>query len=374
MEHFILNNVWFILCYIIKPFGIYPCKRSDHDELQPTSMCRYWSQYLVTLFGILVLFFALHIYSINFDWNIVVFQLYTSQSYTDYVLYLTLFLHFIAHIYCIFKLRYLAKELSIIQNDSRQQNVKLKSPQMLFIYVALIIWLIELTGAIQIVIGRNFEKLEPNDDISMTVIFVKVFIETILFLFLTMPVTYFTFIYIQLLTLLLSWKKSIQFQLENSRATINQIMSYIRILNEIGRILSPFVFIIVFFNFITAIVLGYYVFSLIGFGLKLNNWMKILIFIGFSMMLLSNLISQFVYCTLSEKLMNEVQYLKISIKEKIQDNNTSNQIDYIYSLLENFKGFNGNGFFILNHSLLTGMASNITTFLVILIQFRQYES
>ena len=264
MEYFILNNVWFILCYIIKPFGIYPCKRSELDELHPTSKCRFWSQYVITLFGILVLFCVLQVY-ISFDWNIVVFQ-----SYTDHVLYFIIFLHFIAHIYCIFKMRYLAKVLSSIQNDIRQQNIKLSPPQMLFVYAALIIWLIELNGAILIMIGRNLEKLECNDVISKATIFVKIILEIILFLFLTMPITYFTFIYIQLLTLLLSWKESIQFQVENSRLIINQIMSYIRILNEIERILSPFLFIIVFFNFIKAIILGYYVFSLIVFGLKLK--------------------------------------------------------------------------------------------------------
>ena len=76
-------------------------------------------------------------------------------------------------------MRYLAKVLSSIQNDIRQQNIKLSPPQMLFVYAALIIWLIELNGAILIMIGRNLEKLEFNDVISKATIFVKIILEII---------------------------------------------------------------------------------------------------------------------------------------------------------------------------------------------------
>ena len=41
----------------------------------------------------------------------------------------------------------------------------------------------------------------------------------------------------------------------------------------------------------------------------------------------------------------------------------------ICSLLDEFKGFDANGFFILNHSLLTSYAVNFLTFIVILMQF-----
>ena len=47
--------------------------------------------------------------------------------------------------------------------------------------------------------------------------------------------------------------------------------------------------------------------------------------------------------------------------------------NYICSLLDDFKGFDGNGFFILDHSLLTGMTGNFVTLMVILIQFKQSE-
>ena len=44
-----------------------------------------------------------------------------------------------------------------------------------------------------------------------------------------------------------------------------------------------------------------------------------------------------------------------------------------WMILDDFKGFDGNGFFTLNHSLLTGMTGNFVTLMVILIQFKQSE-
>ena len=77
-------------------------------------------------------------------------------------------------------------------------------------------------------------------------------------------------------------------------------------------------------------------------------------------------------CWLSENVAKQVKCLKNKVMEETSDNTVDS--NYICSLLEEFQGFDGNGFFTLNHSLLTGMTGTFVTLLVILIQFRQNET
>ena len=76
-------------------------------------------------------------------------------------------------------------------------------------------------------------------------------------------------------------------------------------------------------------------------------------------------------CSYSELMANKVQELKRKILD-IQFQN--GEADAILILLDEFKGFNANGYFTLNKSLLTSMTSNFLCFFVILIQFKQSES
>ena len=59
--------------------------------------------------------------------------------------------------------------------------------------------------------------------------------------------------------------------------------------------------------------------------------------------------------------------------EGASDHTVPDDSNYICSLQDDFKGFDGNGFFILDHSLLTGMTGNFVTLIVILIQIKQSE-
>ena len=77
-------------------------------------------------------------------------------------------------------------------------------------------------------------------------------------------------------------------------------------------------------------------------------------------------------CWLSENVAKQVKCLKNKVMEEASDNTVDS--NYICSLLEEFQGFDGNGFFTLNHSLLTGMAGSFLTYMVILIQFKQSET
>ena len=77
-----------------------------------------------------------------------------------------------------------------------------------------------------------------------------------------------------------------------------------------------------------------------------------------------------IICNLSEGVAKQAK----SIRNKIIDRPSEltyttgqDNSNYICTLLDEFKGFNANGFFTLNHSLLCGMFVNFLTFLVIVV-------
>ena len=103
------------------------------------------------------------------------------------------------------------------------------------------------------------------------------------------------------------------------------------------------------------------------FGRLLTTIGKIIIVIVWIILLVT-------ICCLSEKVAKQAKCLKNKIMEGALDYTEQDDSNYICSLLDDFKGFDGNGFFTLNHSLLTGMAGSFFTFIVILIQFKQSET
>ena len=77
------------------------------------------------------------------------------------------------------------------------------------------------------------------------------------------------------------------------------------------------------------------------------------------------------FCKLSEELATEVSNINTKL---LKSQSSKGQTDSISSQLEKFKGFSANGYFTVNHSLLTGMTANFVTYMVILIQFQQSSS
>ena len=70
--------------------------------------------------------------------------------------------------------------------------------------------------------------------------------------------------------------------------------------------------------------------------------------------------------------MSEILAITVGeLAEFITENDQSPQQNTICNRLLKFKGFDANGYFTLNHSMLTGMIANMVTYLVILVQFRQ---
>ena len=102
---------------------------------------------------------------------------------------------------------------------------------------------------------------------------------------------------------------------------------------------------------------------------------RILTTLGRAIYMIHRILGLVTYCWMSEELARQTKNLKNKIMEEdINHTDTiQNDSSYICSLLEEFEGYDGNGFFTLNHSLLTGMTGNFVTLMVILIQFKQSE-
>ena len=105
---------------------------------------------------------------------------------------------------------------------------------------------------------------------------------------------------------------------------------------------------------------------------SIATFMRILIIIGRIFRLIPFIMILISLCCLSENVAKQVKCLKNKVMEEASDNTVDS--NYICSLLDEFQGFDAHGFFTLNHSLLTGMAGSFLTYMVILIQFKQYET
>ena len=82
----------------------------------------------------------------------------------------------------------------------------------------------------------------------------------------------------------------------------------------------------------------------------------------------------FILGNTSERMLSSVKDLKLAIQNA--NYHQINKTDCFCSILDEFnefQGFEGNGYFTLNHSMLTGLTANFATFLVILVQFNQSE-
>ena len=76
-------------------------------------------------------------------------------------------------------------------------------------------------------------------------------------------------------------------------------------------------------------------------------------------------------CRLSEELRKQTKILKHKIQERSSDLTLQDDSNYICSLIDEFKGFDAKGYFIVNNSLLTSYTIHFLTFLVIVIGFNQ---
>ena len=101
------------------------------------------------------------------------------------------------------------------------------------------------------------------------------------------------------------------------------------------------------------------------------EWERKCIFISNGLMALGLLYWIFAICTTSEMLAGSVGELEGLIMNIQLKTNEAQQQSMVCNSLSKFRGFDANGYFTLNHSMLTGMIASVVTYLVILVQFRQ---
>ena len=81
----------------------------------------------------------------------------------------------------------------------------------------------------------------------------------------------------------------------------------------------------------------------------------------------------------SQSLLSKIEELKIAFSniKFCKDMNETEFVDEKHSLylqLDGFKGFNGENYFTVNNSMITGMIANFVTYLIVLIQFKMTET
>ena len=99
------------------------------------------------------------------------------------------------------------------------------------------------------------------------------------------------------------------------------------------------------------------------------EWEHKMVSVSYGVLAFGNFCLIFHLCHISENLVVAVGELEEFIIDHLLKNGKWQQ-NSVSNLLSKFKGFDANGFFTLNHSMLTGMMVNIITLLVILVSFR----
>ena len=143
-------------------------------------------------------------------------------------------------------------------------------------------------------------------------------------------------------------------------------------LNQVVKLFSSLLFWITSSFMLNIIVLSFISISQLMDADGSMEWQRLGLFLSCGIVAPGFLYFIFQLCHLSELLVVNVGGLEdLLIDYHFKNNRQSPQKNEVCNLLSKFKGFEANGYFTLNHSMLTGMIGNIVTYLVILVQFRQ---
>ena len=136
---------------------------------------------------------------------------------------------------------------------------------------------------------------------------------------------------------------------------------------------------------ITALIFTTYRLITFMLGSYLMTWEYCFMTISFLIYFMTLLWLIWFLCHTSEKLSNKVQMLKVILLDlNFSETETSLVIGQngfqetefmiekqaVYLRLDSFKGFHALNFFVVRNSLLTGLASNFVTYVILLVQFK----
>ena len=142
-------------------------------------------------------------------------------------------------------------------------------------------------------------------------------------------------------------------------------------LNHVSKLFSSLLFWIISLMMVQIVVFGFVSISQLMDADASMDWERICVYISKGFLAFGFVYLIFALCTMSEAVNVSVRELEDFIMNvELKINQTQQQI-IISNCLSKFRGFDANGYFTLNHSMLTGMIASIVTYLVILVQFRQ---
>ena len=101
------------------------------------------------------------------------------------------------------------------------------------------------------------------------------------------------------------------------------------------------------------------------------EWERKMVSVSYGVLAFGNFCLIFHLCHVSENLVVTTGKLEKFIIDNLMENGDSQQQNAVCSLLSKFKGFNANGYFTINHSMLTGLIASLVTYLVILVELKQ---
>ena len=160
-------------------------------------------------------------------------------------------------------------------------------------------------------------------------------------------------------------------EISPSEFFLREVNHYMEGLRYARSIISPFLLWTTSMFFSQVILLTYYIFAFITANVGSWKTYEIGSITAYVLFVIVCLYLLYINCFMSEQIVSRVQNLKMKIIESDPKNDNR---EILYLSLGEFQGFDGNGYFTLNNSLLTGMVASFTTYLVILIQFKQSEN
>ena len=371
---FLLQQSWFFMSFIYRLFGIYPCQRIGEADLKPTSACRFWFRYIITSMFVTLIYVGSIAYATNLEEYIL--ALATEFGVTVYdmtSLAATFVVLFGLHVKCLLIMRrfvkrfcdlqHLVKNLTNVRQKNISDNSKFYAYALPNIFFSTIFTILNATGWNYSMKSKlNLSNLET----------ILIIIAFIIFNFFTFnPLYYFLTLYIEVTIKLTLYCKFIIKR--SSPMILEDAKTFITILKEFASMFSSLLLWIISLNFICAIIIGFllYVKGTMTFSSVDIHWYNYLPIIAMIFMISYMICIFYTLCSLSEDIANNVQDLKLEISKRGYQHE---KIDYILRELDDFKGFDADGYFTVIPSLLTGMSTIFTSFPVILIQFKQAET
>ena len=383
MEYFILSYTWCVLNTLFQVFGFQPCQKVEKAVLKPTSACKFWTKYFLVLFLMSLMQTCVTTYFLMFESEFHYLLEYLTKvafpKATDkFAFACNMIVISILHVVCIKNGRKFAQQLSNVQDYVNKSAILFlgdikKSMFQCYLRVAPL-FLVMVASVLAMECGF-FLQLKASPELSISTEFTvsAMILSSFPFLFYYFPMMYIMLIYVEVTVVMRNWSRQLTKQ-KFSLAIIEEAKTFIDGLNLVSAMFSSFLFWITSLLFLNVIAYAYIVFTRIRllFGSKddLFGWSKFLQGLGFLLLVLFILHLLFTLCAFSERIRKSVQELKSAIKDVHYG---MNKADAICLMLDDFKGFDANGYFTLNNSLLTGMTAGLATFLVILIQFNQSE-